>query len=171
MAANNLRRAEQPQTVEMSRGQGICYLPDDEHAQRFIDWLIYDEDGIGHTVVMSDVSMFKKYLLWCQRYSVMPIPEKTLQTAVGRNKLQVKKDRPIKKCPVTGRALYLETGSPDRWTRYTIRAPQKLPGKVPVGDIVPARVLETKAQRAAAKAVPPATEQPDQHQQPLRRAA
>lgn len=155
--------------------RGICFLPACDHADRFIDWLIYDEDGVGHTVVMSDRSLFAKYLMWCERFSVVPLPEKTLQTLLGKRKQQVVKDRPIKKDPKTGRALYHATGSPDRWTRYTIKPPRKdvLPGKVPVGDIVEARPMVSNAERAAQKAAGPSVRPADDEfiETPFRRAA
>lgn len=175
MAANN-SLMDQRKSTPPPATRSICILPDCEHAPRFVAWLIHDEDGDAHTVTLSDGSLMGHYVVWCERHKVQPLPYKTMLTQVGRLP-QVEKDRPIKKCPETGRALYLETGSPDRWTRYTIRPPQKLPGKVPVGDVVQPRKLDPPRQRrppeVAQPAAPsvPAPEQPDPFEQPLPRAA
>lgn len=131
--------------------RGQCFLPAVEHVVRFVDWLIHDEDGVAHKIVKSDAGLFSDYLQWCAKFSVVPLPAKTILTLMGRQP-NVAKDRPIRKCPKTGRALYHATGSPDRWTRYTIRPPRKIPGTVPVTDVVAAQPVKTKKQRDAEKA-------------------
>lgn len=133
---------------------GVCFLPAVDHVAGFIEWLTTDDEGAVCRIVRSDRQLFSDYLQWARKHCVVPLPEKTLQTLLGRN-ARVAKDRPIKKCPKTGRALYLSTGSPDRWTRYTINPPRRdagLPGKPPVVDLVPERPALTKRQREQQRA-------------------
>ena len=42
---------------------------------------------------MRDTTLFANYLRWAERFSVFPLPEKTLQTLLGQRKPQVEKER------------------------------------------------------------------------------
>jgi hypothetical protein len=135
---------------------GAVFMDAQFHIEPFLEYLLYDEDGVGHRYVGSDRHLFYAYQQWSTLARVAPIPKKTLETLIGKRKGQVKKDRPIKKDPTTGRCLYHATGSPDRWTRYVISPPRAevLPGKVPVADLVPVRTLPPKKKSAGLASEP-----------------
>lgn len=129
--------------------QWDAYMPAREHIERFIAWAIVDAQGRVRMVRQTFFEMHQLYLEWCACHYVTPLPDKTWQTVMKAHGQVSTKREPIK-CPATGRILRKSSGAPERVTYYTVRPPRPqpvLPGKVPVGEIVEARPVLTKAQR------------------------
>ena len=126
-----------------------AYMPAPEHADHFIRWATTDDEGRVYLQRRRASVLFENYLQWCIRANVVPLPERTWQTAMKQHPRVAAKREP-RKCPATGRILRKPSGAPERDTVYTIRPPRAepaLPGKVPVADLVPVREMRPPAKR------------------------
>lgn len=126
-----------------------AYMPATEHADHFIRWATTDDEGRVYLQRRRASVLFENYLQWCIRANVVPLPERTWQTAMKQHPRVAAKREP-RKCPATGRILRKPSGAPERDTVYTIRPPRAepaLPGKVPVADLVPVREMRPPAKR------------------------
>ena len=96
---------------------------------------------------------------WALHERVAPIPACIFLAAFGKHPA-VRKGRDRLK-QRDGKVIRLDTEarSPKRQVVYVLAMPRKLPGTVPVGDIVPKQTLPTKAERDRQKAAEAAQEQ------------
>jgi hypothetical protein len=95
----------------------------------------------GGPVRLSDKWVITNYQAWCAHWNVVPIPHSILLANIAKHP-QVRRSRD-RLLDDNGRALRNEKGTPLRGMFYTFavkhaaKPPPKLPGRVPVTDLVP----------------------------------
>lgn len=149
-----ISRKHAPPTIQM--GASL-------HASEFIEFMMAD----GYEVSFPRERMVQQYRAWAAEFSIVPLPPSIFLAVLAAHP-QVERKR-VRKKDRNGRVLRTETDarSPQRERVYVISPPRKLPGKVPVADLVEARPVATKAQRKkpsspGASVAQPQPRQPEQ---------
>lgn len=156
----NTRISTAPRTVQMGVGDQV---------RSFVAWMLDYTDGAPTR--LSDKRTVKNYQRWAEEWNVVPIPASLLLAGLKAHpQVRYKRDRILDQ---HGRALRNEAGTPLRGSFYTFamaqpKATPKLPGRVPVTDLVPHAPLLSKP-RAPSVGASGARSAPAP--EPMRRAA
>lgn len=169
----------QSQAIERLRGVG---MGTGDQVREFVIWELAELEALNGARThgrLNDVEVWNAYRRWIARFDISPVIPRDIFLKVLAKHPQVERKRDLV-LDSRGRSIPNPGGrSKKRDTYYYIRPPRKetvLPGKVPVGELVPKQVVPTKSQRdaeRAAKAAQPAASQETEQPlpQPMRRAA
>lgn len=121
-----------------------------DQVRSFVAWLIDDQGG--GPVRLADKRVVMNYRRWAEMWNVVPIPSSLLLAGLKKHpQVAHKRDRLL---DARGRAMRNANGTPLRGSFYTFAATQpkaqpRLPGKVPVTDMVPHAPLLARPRPAA----------------------
>lgn len=137
----------------------------------FVDYMLAGEPPYRFTYER----WLTNFRAWGRENRVALVPDTIFLAALGRHPFVRKGRDRLKTRDGSVVRLDTEARSPKRRVVYILEQPRRLPGKVPVADVVPAEPVLTRRQREAARAAGAAAqwaaEAPEKATQPLRRAA
>jgi hypothetical protein len=129
-------RGSKPGTNGISGPPRTLYLGVGDQVRSFVAWMLEDGDPVRFT----DKRVVQNYLRWAEEWNVVPIPSSILLANLKQHPdVRHARERELDQ---HGRAKRNANGTPIRPSYYTFavavkKRQPKLPGKVPVTEIVP----------------------------------
>lgn len=119
-----------------------------DQVEAFLEFML-DDLAPGERLEFSHRRLVQQYAGWARVTSVVPLPELTVLTLLAKDR-RVEKRRGARLKDKAGNVVRTPEGTPIRPITYTLMRPRAvvLPGKAPVGPLVPAWELPP-ARRAA----------------------